>query len=237
MSIRNMGFGDSIQGGFDSDRFESARAEQEAADAAREKNRGKPWRFHMKPNTEANVVFITDGDDFKMVKEHNVQLNGKWGNFFTCPSTVGKSCPLCDGGDRSYDVGFFLVLDRREFTIQKGKRRGEKVSDQIRIFAAKTRTLDQLGKLYSKYGTLSGIEFDVSRSDDRSANVGDQFLPENEREPYDMETIAAFAGRDVEELEEFDWEEYLEILPKSKLVSVAKGLANALDDEDDVDMD
>src|SRR5262245_44687860 len=76
-------------------------AEQEEAEAqARREAMGNAWRFFLKDGEKARITFV-DGDLVEVpgvgqvlapprYYEHNLKLNGKFGNTFVCPQ---KSAP------------------------------------------------------------------------------------------------------------------------------------------------
>jgi hypothetical protein len=156
------------------------KAEAEAKKAAM----GNTWRFFLKQNEEARITFV-DGDlvqtDVGMILgpprfyEHNLQINGTWGNTFVCPEKTvpeeGHKCPICAAGDRPSLVALFTIIDHREFTDKNGNVR----SHQKRLLVAKPGSMEQLTKIAQKRGGLAGCTFDVSRMGDQSAAIGSMF--------------------------------------------------------------
>jgi len=148
------------------------------------------WRFWMPDDGETQLTFLDghlDEDgmlDCPMWYEHNLQIAGKWGNHFTCVKEE-EPCPLCDQAG-SYLAAGFTVIDH---TAYKSKKSGKVVKDTIKLFVCKQATLKLLQKIATKRGGLAGITFDVSRTGDNSANVGNMFdyldqnkLPELQKE-------------------------------------------------------
>jgi hypothetical protein len=159
-------------------------AKQEAAEQEiRKQEKGKMFRFYLKQGEEAPITFI-DGDlnpDGLLVPpryfEHNLFLNGKWGNLFVCPEKtaphLGMKCPICAGGDNPSLSALFTVIDHRTFTSKDGSKT---YKDMPRLFVAKSGTMEILAKIASKRGGLAGARFDASRSNkDKSPSVGDMF--------------------------------------------------------------
>ena len=172
---------------------ESAKvAEQDAQEKkAWQEAQGSTWRFFLKEGEEARITFV-DGDlvDSEVGKilgppryyEHNLQINGKWGNTFVCPEKTmpgsGYHCPICAAGDRASLVALFTIIDHREF---KGKN--DKVyKDSKRLVVAKPNTMEILTKIALKRGGLAGCTFDVSRMGENSAAIGSifDFVEKNE---------------------------------------------------------
>lgn len=136
----------------------------------------KMWRFWVADGAEARITFV-DGDlapdgsiDFFTYYEHNLLLNGKWGNTFVCTKDV-EPCPLCAENDKASFVGVFTVIDHREF---KGKD-GKVYRDTPKLFVCKRETIKQLQMLGGKRGGLAGCTFDVARTGDKSPAVGSLF--------------------------------------------------------------
>lgn len=169
-----------IRSGFD--QVDQLAAEAEARKAASQRGL---FRFFMKQGEEKKVIFLTNKPP--VIKEHNIKLNGKWGNHFTCLAQMGQTCPLCESGDRPSDVGLFVIIDRSEFTDKNGQKR----ADSIKLFPAKLQVLQTLKKFDLKYassGGLVGKEFEVSRSGDKSPSTGGTFIPDGS---YDEKELLA----------------------------------------------
>ena len=157
---------------------------KEHSDAAEERkaDRDKSWRFYLKPDNEARLFFlngdiITEGDnkgsfDIDFVEEHAVRPNGsKVPKFYVCISST-ETCPLCESGNFAAFVGLFAVIDTTKFTNKEGKV----FQNKKKILAAKGQSIKKLAKKAQiAGGSLAGVVMDVSRSDSRSATVGDEF--------------------------------------------------------------
>jgi hypothetical protein len=145
--------------------------------------RQKNWthRFWLKPETEAKIIFLDD--DPIIIEEHNLKLNGRWTNWFTCRRIIGEPCILCDEvKDTPYTVGFYTILDLTEYTTKKG----DKIKNTIKLFAPKFKALQLIKRQSQKRGGLELCVFDVFRSSSDAFNVGDSFEFE---EKTDWETI------------------------------------------------
>jgi len=157
---------------------------KEHSDAADERkaDRDKSWRFYLKPENEARLFFlngdiVTEGDnkgsfDIDFVEEHAVRPNGsKVPKFYVCISST-ETCPLCESGNFASFVGLFAVIDTTVFVNKDGK----KFQNKKKILAAKGQSIKKLAKKAQiAGGSLAGVVMDVSRSDSRSATVGDEF--------------------------------------------------------------
>lgn len=137
---------------------------------------GSVWRFRMPQDTEAQITFLDGvlGDegllDTVTYWEHQVRLNGKWGNFFPCTQEF-EPCPLCEKGETSALVALFTIIDHRKWEDKNGKAH----QHEKRLFACKRDTFKRLQHLATKREGLAGITFDVQRIGDKSAAVGTDF--------------------------------------------------------------
>lgn len=134
------------------------------------------FRFWVPKDKEASLTFL-DGDlvdgvlDIPFFYEHNINMNGKWGNFFICTQDE-EPCPVCEGGNQPAYVGVLTVIDHSEYVSKKD---GQVHKDNIKLFVAKRETIKMLQKLAVKRGGLRGCRFDVSRTGDKSSSVGNVF--------------------------------------------------------------
>ena len=160
----------------------AAAKQEEAAAKQRKEEQGKMWRFFMKQDEEDVRITFVDGDlsdeGYLMPPrfyEHNVQMNGKYGNLFVCPEKTdpasGEKCPLCEQGDPASLVALFTIIDHRPFT----RKDGSIGQDTPKILAAKPITFQLLNTLAVKRKGLAGCTFDVMRTGDKSAAVGSMF--------------------------------------------------------------
>jgi hypothetical protein len=150
--------------------LEKAEAQAEAA----AKNRA--FRFWLPDKGQTSITFL-DGDldadgmlDIPMYYEHQVFMNGHYRNWFACVAE-DEPCPICEGGDTPMLVGCLTVIDHSEFKDKQGKVR----KDEKRLFVAKRKTIQQLQLIAAKRGGLTGCLFDVARTGDKEANVGNMF--------------------------------------------------------------
>ena len=158
-------------------------AKQDQVEAEQRKaEQGKMWRFYLKDGEEARITFV-DGDlspeGFLLPPryyEHNLMLNGKWGNTFVCPEKTlpdsGEKCPICESGDRPSLVAVFTIIDHRTVKSKDGTKT---YKDLPRLFVAKGPTFELLNKLAQKRGGLAGTTWDAMRAGDKSASVGSAF--------------------------------------------------------------
>lgn len=157
--------------------FDRKHQQDKLAEARREK--GVP-RFYLKhtpgdrgedgpKDNESRVVFL-DSAGF-WVFEHNLKIDGKWGNFCTCTKDF-QPCEVCSQlGDKPVYTCYFSVIDTRRWPKKDGT-----ISKPRRVlFPAKGSAIEVIEKLKAKHGDLRGLVVDVSRIGDRDPNCGRDF--------------------------------------------------------------
>lgn len=143
---------------------EVKRAQQRSADA-----QNRTHRFWLKDGETKRFAFV-DGDPYS-IREHDFQINNRWGNTKTCLQGTGEACPYCEADNKPYFVSMFTVIDMSEYTGRDGKV----YKNTIKLFPAKSEALKILLKLREKRGDLAGCMFDASRAGDKSPKVGNMF--------------------------------------------------------------
>ena len=155
-----------------------AHAQVEKADQETEKKKAAASvrRFFLPKDKETQITFL-DGDldedgllETVTFWEHNLRLNGRWFNYFTCTQD-DEPCPICQGGDTPSLVAVFSIIDHTKWVDKNS------VSHQHerRLFACKRETFKRLQKLATKRKGLAGVTFDVSRIGEKSPAVGSDF--------------------------------------------------------------
>lgn len=140
----------------------------EEAVKAKEAARNRVQRVWLKPHTSKNLVFLDDAA-FSFY-EHQVKINGRWDNFFTC---IGKAngCPLCLSGMNPYLNTVFTVIDRTEYQDKKGIKH----ADEKRLFAVKEETALTLKEKHKRWGGMKNKEIVATRKGDKDASCGSDF--------------------------------------------------------------
>lgn len=168
-------------------REEMERAKKRAKERA--DKMGATFRFWLKEGEERRITFLDgalDEDgmlDVPYFYEHTVPYESRFENVRCVarnPSPEDgrtEPCPLCEGGDEPAYTGMFTVIDWTEYE----DRDGEKHEYRRRLYPAKLQTLNKLQKKAAKLSEnedTDGIQFctfDVARTGDRVARVGDDF--------------------------------------------------------------
>ncbi len=209
-----------------------AQKEMKKADAKAEAaSKNTIFRFWMPNDTDTSITFL-DGNltedgllDIVMYYEHQVYLNGKWTNWFVCTSE-DEPCPVCEGGDTPALVGALTVIDHSEYEDKQGKNH----KHEKRLFVAKRQTIKQLQELATKRGGLAGCTFDVSRTGDKSASVGNMF-------DFTEKVPKAKLKKKYKDVSPFDYEEVIQYIPAKELRKIGFGSTMVGDNTDTPDDD
>ena len=159
----------------------------DAATALR-KEKGVP-RFSLKADSSGIGVFVDDVPFF--VWEHNLEVDGRWGNYVTCVKEI-KACEVCSTGKKSTYTGYLTFIDTREYV----RADGTKVKNRKILYPAKGSTIKRLEDLKKKHGTLVGMVFQIKRYSKDDPNCGTDFefikqvsLTGDNAKPHDYEKI------------------------------------------------
>lgn len=165
------------------------------------------YRFYVKHKngqSEERMITFLDGNltpdgllDIPFINEHRVRINGDTQNI-AC-TEPNEPCPLCQAAQESNSqdfsfaafTGYLTVIDHTGYVDNTGKHH----PDVIRLYPAKRKQIEMLTKLAHNYGTLAGLCFNVSRSSDKSAAVGDIMIPQGQYNPQDL--IAHYKSQDA----------------------------------------
>jgi len=128
-------------------------------------------RFFLKAGDEAVICFV-DSSPFGLY-EHNLRIDGKWGNHYTCMKDT-QPCPICQHfpDNRPTWTAYFTIIDTRAFTR---KSDGQEVKNRKILYPAKGNAIARLEKLLEKNKSLAGLAFKVSRISDTEPNCGSDF--------------------------------------------------------------
>lgn len=156
-----------------------------------------PNRVWIPPGGSQEWVFITDTPF--CFHEHNPKIGGNFKNWLTCLKNVSEDgVPCCEIlGDKSrYYTGYFTVVDLSKWTDKKGNVH----QYEVKLVGAKLKTLKKLERKKKDRGTLIGSIFKVTREDDKSPNVGDDFEFVREASLEKLFDVANYKGKKLAEL-------------------------------------
>lgn len=204
---------------------------REEANAKRieEERKNKVFRFRLPEETDGAITFL-DGDldddgllEVNQFWEHTMLLNGSWDNHFVCVEAE-EPCPICEGGSKPTLVGAFTVIDHSEWV----DRKGETHKDERKLLVAKRQTLKLLQKIATKRDGLTGCTFEVTRTGDKSASVGNQF------DFYTKNTVNALKKRYGDDADPIDYEAVIQYRTAKALRELGFGAEkhDPYDDED-----
>lgn len=197
----------------------------EARDEQRALERDKLWRFFISKENVGEDFRITflDGDltdegmlDIPLWNEHTVYHNGRWQSFI---EVTDEPDPIKEttGKDPSL-VGGLTIIDHSQY---KGKN--DKVYENKRkLYVPKRKTLAQLTKFAAKKGGLAGTTWEISRSNEDAASVGDMF------EFIEKRTLAELKELYKDEATPAVWAEELTYYSRDQLVKMGFGTSGKI---------
>lgn len=187
-------------------------------------------RFWMKPDHDVRITFLSgefidDMLDAPMWYEHQIFKDGHWRNWPICVSE-SEPCPLCNAGFEARLVAGFTIINHDSFKLKNGTV----IKDQLQLLVCKQATFKLLQKLAAKKGGLVGATFEVSRSSNNVANVGDMFDFEGKST---LKELQAEYGSDDKIIKPFDFNDILIYRDAETLVKEGFVVGQAADDTSD----
>lgn len=153
---------------------EEAIAEQRAKDRVR--------MFYLKDGVSTVGTFL-DGEikdgalDIPYLYMHtSIFLNGSYNNHFICVAEQ-ESCPICEGGLTPSYVGLLTLLDHGPNAegYHNKKDPSKPYKDQLSLLVAKRNSCKLLTTAAIKRKGLTGCTFDISRTGDKEAAIGNVY--------------------------------------------------------------
>ncbi len=142
--------------------FETAQRKIEEA-----KSQYGPMRFWLKQGGSAKVTFL-DSEGFYF-QEHNLKINGKWGNYFTCLKDFSE-CPLCESGDRSGYMCAYTIIDHSKYETKQGKV----IQNQKKLLVVRPQVMNKLARRREALeGNLQFGVFRFSRDGAQECSTGE----------------------------------------------------------------
>lgn len=189
----------------------AAKAQRLEEEAKARREQSGPRRFWLDRGASAKVVFLDDPDFYCF--EHNVPLQGKFFNYYTCIKEV-DNCPWCDAGDR----GYYLVAATVINTTPQEAKDGRTFKNQKMLLVCKSDLQQKLKRQREKRGgTLKLAALELTRGTaEKSPSSGDNveflgkvsidklktLIPDGETDdwirPFDYEEV--FAPKSAEEM-------------------------------------
>lgn len=177
-------------------------------------------RFWLGEGQEAVVVFVDSAPFF--IYEHNIKVDGRWGNFITCTKEF-EVCSVCSSGEKSTYVAYFTVINTKGFT----RNDGTKVTHQKVLYPAKGSAILKLEDIIKREGSLNGIAFKIKRYSSNDPNCGTDF------EKLGKVDLVKNFGNDANK--PIDYRKILAPLSKAELASYGFGNFTVVGSENDTD--
>lgn len=192
--------------------------------AIRDAQREIPFRYFLKTGEKGLITFLDGGlredGTVKSVAwwEHNLKLNGKWGNHFSCTQGQDEPCPICQGGVQPTLMFAFTVLNHVPYS-----KDNKTYVNQRKLFACTSETYRYLESIATKRGGLAGCRFEVLRTGDKAARVGSHF--DFEEKHKTLGEIAAKYGLKAEDVMPFDYDKAISYKTAEELRKLGFGTA------------
>lgn len=127
-------------------------------------------RFWQQKDASAKIIFIDTPAFF--FSEHNLEISGHFGNFFTCLNDFDE-CPLCLDGDNPRYVVAGTIIDTSSYEGKDGNVYKNQKKLFVALGEARKNTLKQAAK---RDGDLSYCIYELSRgSATTDPNTGRDF--------------------------------------------------------------
>ena len=155
-------------------------AKEEAISEQKSKDRVR--MFYLKDGMQTVGTFL-DGEvkdgalDIPYLYMHtSVFMNGSYNNHFVCVAEQ-EPCPLCEGGLTPSYVGLLTLLDHGPEAkgYHNKKDPSKPFKDQITLVVAKRNSCKLLLQIAIKRKGLTGCTFDISRTGEKEASIGNVF--------------------------------------------------------------
>jgi len=226
------------------DGFDQKRHEDALSDARRAKS---AHRFYLKTKKKADakgpnefgvrddrgkIVFL-DTEGF-FIKEHNLQIDGKWGNHYTCTQDR-EPCEVCQQrNDRAGLVGFWSIIDTRKYRRQSD---GEISHFRKSLFPAKSTTIELIEELAKEKGNLRGVVVEMRRIGDKEPAVGSQVKYLGRISEAKLKKMFGQGENGPEMITKYDYMEKLAPPESAELVDAGVVTAGSVGDDADVEYD
>jgi len=130
-------------------------------------------RFFLTPGNEAKVTFL-DSTGFWLY-EHNLKLNGKWFNYFTCLQEF-DNCPICDAGHNVSYVCVYTIIDHSKYESKKTP--GKIITNQKKLMVMKKGAHDKLRDRRDNQcdGDITNCVFRMKRYNQKECSTGEDIM-------------------------------------------------------------
>ena len=137
-------------------------AKQAQAEAKTRRDNAGPQRFWLKNDTAGKITFLDTPTFF--CDEHNIEINGKYGNYVTCIKEM-DTCPACEDGIKSSYILVGTIIDHRKWV---GKDDKVHIHEK-KLFVAKGRAQERLiRQIELRDGDLKHHVYEVARGSSKT---------------------------------------------------------------------
>lgn len=175
------------------------------------KGNNEPWRFWLpnddKPdptvegqskNERGIIILDASLDSAVGFHEHNLKINGKFGNHELCPGEW-ETCPLCAKGDKPYYIVMLTIYEIHPWTSKDGKKSGKGTRKLLAVKSTQMGDLENVLSVAEKnVGSLRGTFLWMRRdtSNAQSASIGSPITLDNGMayDTYSEEELVAEFG-------------------------------------------
>lgn len=174
-----------------------AAEEEEKRQEERKQELPSPDRFFMLVGKSIDVVFVDD-NPFSVNEHQFKDFNGSLRNWMTCMTSMDPNKNDCclDLGYYSF-ISYRTVVDCGAWTDKNGKKH----QYELKLYPAKVGTTKRLAVKKREFGTLDMRMFTVTRVNDQSPTVGDEFSSKRViDDPAKMFNVLTYRGRSLKEL-------------------------------------
>lgn len=127
-------------------------------------------RFKLQADSSAKVTFLDTPAFF--FSEHNLQLDGKWGNHFTCLSDFGD-CPICESGEQASYVVAGTVIDHSTYISKDGTE----YRNQKKLMVLKGKARQNILRQTAKKTDLAFKVYEFARGTSTTECGTGEYLP------------------------------------------------------------
>lgn len=176
-------------------------------------------RFWQENDSSGKVTFLDNPDFF--LNEHNINIGGKWFNYFTCLKDF-DTCPLCESGDKPSYAVVCSVIDHRKYTDSEGAERTNE--RKLLVARGKARQI-LLKRLEDKHeGDMVGCVYEIGRGTTKTeASTGEDFdFLQKKLTAKQLKSFIPKGGK-AEDIKPFDYEEVLAPKKASELRKLVGG--------------
>jgi hypothetical protein len=198
------------------------------AEAKARRDQQGPRRFWLEPDSSAKFTWL-DNPEF-LVSEHNLKLNNRFHNFFTCIQEK-ETCPICESNDNPGWALVGTIISHKAFTDKDGNEH----KAQKQLFVAKGRARSRIiTQMERRKGDLTHSVYESTRGAGQTeCSTGEDFEYLGKLNKEKLMELAESIGEDESWLEPFDYEEVFKPKSAAELRKIVGGKVPVGSEEED----